>query len=132
MKVVAILQALMSSTRLSNKVIKPVVERPMIELLLTRLRKSKELKKTTNCTYLTVLAIIRRRIILSHFFIWIRYNDEYFPIGGVFSLLKVCVALTVWRFKSKFLVVLAESLFELDLKRKAQLSSNYLGNLASD
>lgn len=43
MKVVAIVQARMGSTRLPNKVMKPVVARPMIELLLARLARSTEL-----------------------------------------------------------------------------------------
>lgn len=50
MKVVAIVQARMGSTRLPNKVMKSVVGRPMIELLLTRLRRSKELKQIVVAT----------------------------------------------------------------------------------
>lgn len=42
MKVVAIVQARMGSTRLPNKVMKPVVGRPMIELLLARLARASE------------------------------------------------------------------------------------------
>ena len=42
MKVVAIVQARMGSTRLPNKVMKPVGGIPMIELLLARLSKAKE------------------------------------------------------------------------------------------
>ena len=41
MKIVAIIQARMGSTRLENKVMKPINSRPMIELLLMRLAKSK-------------------------------------------------------------------------------------------
>lgn len=43
MKVVAIVQARMGSTRLPNKVMKPVVGRPMIELLLARLARASEI-----------------------------------------------------------------------------------------
>lgn len=43
MKVVAIVQARMGSTRLPNKVMKPVVGRPMIELLLARLARCREI-----------------------------------------------------------------------------------------
>jgi glutamate-1-semialdehyde 2,1-aminomutase len=50
MKVVAIVQARMGSTRLPNKVMKSVVGRPMIELLLTRLRRSKELNQIVVAT----------------------------------------------------------------------------------
>ena len=41
MKIVAIIQARMGSTRLENKVMKPINSRPMIELLLMRLAKSR-------------------------------------------------------------------------------------------
>jgi glutamate-1-semialdehyde 2,1-aminomutase len=50
MKVVAIVQARMGSTRLPNKVMKVVVGRPMIELLLTRLAQSKELNQIVVAT----------------------------------------------------------------------------------
>ncbi|MDP1773838.1 MAG: aminotransferase class III-fold pyridoxal phosphate-dependent enzyme [Methylobacter sp.] len=43
MKVVALVQARMGSTRLPNKVMKPIGGVPMIELLLSRLSKAKEL-----------------------------------------------------------------------------------------
>ncbi len=43
MKVVAIVQARMGSTRLPNKVMKPIGGIPMIELLITRLAKSQEI-----------------------------------------------------------------------------------------
>ena len=50
MRVVAIVQARMGSTRLPNKVMKSVVGRPMIELLLARLCRSKELKQIVVAT----------------------------------------------------------------------------------
>ena len=43
MKVVALVQARMGSTRLPNKVMKKIVDRPLIQLLLDRLSKSKEI-----------------------------------------------------------------------------------------
>jgi len=43
MRVVALVQARMGSTRLPNKVMKKIVGRPMIQLLLDRLSKSKEI-----------------------------------------------------------------------------------------
>ena len=43
MKIVAIVQARMGSSRLPGKVLKPIVNKPMIELLLTRLSQSREL-----------------------------------------------------------------------------------------
>jgi glutamate-1-semialdehyde 2,1-aminomutase len=43
MKIMAIVQARMSSTRLPNKVMKPICGIPLIELLLARLSKAKEL-----------------------------------------------------------------------------------------
>ena len=45
MNTVAIIQALMVSTRLPNKVMKPIINVPMIELLISRLAKSKEVYK---------------------------------------------------------------------------------------
>jgi glutamate-1-semialdehyde 2,1-aminomutase len=45
MKVVAIVQARMGSTRLPNKVMKPINGIPMIELLLSRLAKAKEVNQ---------------------------------------------------------------------------------------
>ena len=45
MKVVAIVQARMGSTRLPNKVMETICGKPMIELLLNRLAFSKELDK---------------------------------------------------------------------------------------
>jgi glutamate-1-semialdehyde 2,1-aminomutase len=50
MKVVAIVQARMGSTRLPNKVMKPVGGVPMIELLLARLAKSKEIDQIVLAT----------------------------------------------------------------------------------
>jgi len=43
MKIVAIVQSRMGSTRLPNKAMKPIGGRPMIELLLERLARSAEL-----------------------------------------------------------------------------------------
>ncbi len=50
MKVVAIVQARMGSTRLPNKVMKPMAGVPMIELLLARLSKSKLIDKIVVAT----------------------------------------------------------------------------------
>ena len=50
MKIVAIVQARMGSTRLPNKVMKPIGGIPMIELLLSRLSKSKELNQIVIAT----------------------------------------------------------------------------------
>ena len=50
MKVVAIVQARMGSTRLPNKVMKPIGGVPMIELLLARLVKSKEIDQIVLAT----------------------------------------------------------------------------------
>ena len=50
MKIVAIVQASMGSTRLPNKVMKPIGGIPMIELLLKRLSKSKELDQIVVAT----------------------------------------------------------------------------------
>lgn len=50
MKVVAIVQARMGSTRLPNKVMKPIGGVPMIELLLTRLGKSKHIDQIVLAT----------------------------------------------------------------------------------
>jgi glutamate-1-semialdehyde 2,1-aminomutase len=43
MKIVALVQARMGSTRLPNKVMKPINGFTMIELLLTRLARAKEI-----------------------------------------------------------------------------------------
>ncbi|MDA9652887.1 aminotransferase class III-fold pyridoxal phosphate-dependent enzyme [Pseudomonadota bacterium] len=43
MKVIALVQARLGSVRLPEKVLKPIAERPMIDLLLTRLSRSNEL-----------------------------------------------------------------------------------------
>lgn len=45
MKIIAIVQARMGSTRLPNKVMKPICGIPMIEILLSRLSRSKEIDK---------------------------------------------------------------------------------------
>jgi glutamate-1-semialdehyde 2,1-aminomutase len=50
MKVVAIIQARMGSTRLPNKVIKDIIGKPMIEILLTRLSQSKEVDQIVVAT----------------------------------------------------------------------------------
>lgn len=50
MKTVAIVQARMGSTRLPNKVLKPVGHRPMIALLLARLARAKELDQIVVAT----------------------------------------------------------------------------------
>ena len=50
MKVVALVQARMGSTRLPGKVLKPIVGKSMIELLLTRLSKSSELDEIVVAT----------------------------------------------------------------------------------
>ena len=50
MKILAIVQARMGSTRLPNKVMKSIGGSPMIELLLTRLSKSKELDQIVVAT----------------------------------------------------------------------------------
>lgn len=50
MKVVALVQARMGSTRLPNKVMKPVGGVPMIEVLLTRLARSKEINQIVVAT----------------------------------------------------------------------------------
>jgi glutamate-1-semialdehyde 2,1-aminomutase len=50
MKVVAIVQARMGSTRLPNKVMKPITGIPMIELLLSRLARSKQIDQIVVAT----------------------------------------------------------------------------------
>ena len=50
MKIVAIVQARIGSTRLPGKVLKKIIGKPMIELLLTRLSKSKELDQIVVAT----------------------------------------------------------------------------------
>ena len=50
MKVVAIVQARVGSTRLPNKVIKSIVGKPMIELLLTRLSRAQEINEIVVAT----------------------------------------------------------------------------------
>lgn len=50
MKIVAIVQARMGSTRLPNKVMKPICGTPMIELLLTRLAKSNKVDQIVVAT----------------------------------------------------------------------------------
>lgn len=52
MKVIAIVQARMGSTRLPNKVMKPIGGVPMIELLLSRLARSKEVNQIIVATSL--------------------------------------------------------------------------------
>ena len=50
MKVVAFVQARMGSTRLPNKVMKPIGGIPMIELLLSRLSQAKEVDQVVVAT----------------------------------------------------------------------------------
>lgn len=50
MKVVAVVQARMGSTRLPNKVMKPIMGKPMIELLLSRLKEANELDEIVLAT----------------------------------------------------------------------------------
>ena len=50
MKIVAIVQARMGSSRLPGKVLKTIVNKPMIELLLTRLSQSRELDEIVVAT----------------------------------------------------------------------------------
>ena len=50
MKIVALVQARMGSTRLPGKVLKSIVGKPMIELLLTRLSQSNELDEIVVAT----------------------------------------------------------------------------------
>ena len=50
MKIVALVQARMGSTRLPGKVLKEIVGRPMIELLLARLSQSKEVNEVVVVT----------------------------------------------------------------------------------
>ena len=50
MKVVALVQARMGSTRLPNKVMKPIGGVPMIELLLSRLSQAKEVDQIVVAT----------------------------------------------------------------------------------
>ena len=50
MKIVALVQARMGSTRLPGKVLKTIVNKPMIELLLTRLSRSNELDEIVVAT----------------------------------------------------------------------------------
>jgi len=54
MKIVALLQARMGSTRLPNKVMKPIGSIPMIELLLSRLSMAKELDQIVVATSMDV------------------------------------------------------------------------------
>ena len=54
MKTIALVQARMGSTRLPNKVMKPVNGTPMIELLLRRLEKSEELDEIVVATSVDV------------------------------------------------------------------------------
>ena len=50
MKIVALVQARMGSTRLPNKVMKPIGGIPMIELLLSRLARAKEIDQIVVAT----------------------------------------------------------------------------------
>ena len=54
MKILAIVQARMGSTRLPNKVMKCIGGVPMIELLLSRLSKSTEIDQTIVATSIDV------------------------------------------------------------------------------
>ena len=50
MNIVAIVQARMGSTRLPGKVLRPIIGKPMIELLLNRLSKSTEINEIVVAT----------------------------------------------------------------------------------
>jgi glutamate-1-semialdehyde 2,1-aminomutase len=62
MKVVALVQARMGSTRLPNKVMKPISGIPMIELLLSRLSQAKEVSQIVVATSVDV----RNQVLVNH------------------------------------------------------------------
>lgn len=62
MKIIAIVQARMGSTRLPNKVMKPIGDMTMIELLLARLSKSKEISQIVVATSLDS----RNQVLVQH------------------------------------------------------------------
>jgi len=62
MKIVAIVQARMGSTRLPNKVMKPIAGIPMIELLLSRLSRAKEVDQIVVATSVDV----RNKALIEH------------------------------------------------------------------
>ncbi len=62
MKIVALVQARMGSTRLPNKVMKPIGGIPMIELLLSRLSRAKELDQIVVATSVDE----RNRLLVEH------------------------------------------------------------------
>ena len=49
MKIIAIVQARITSVRLKNKVLREINKKTLIEILLSRLSKSKKIKSKINC-----------------------------------------------------------------------------------
>ena len=58
MKIVGLVQARMGSTRLPGKVLKKIIDKPMIELLLERLSKSNELDEIVVATSEKVFELV--------------------------------------------------------------------------